>query len=151
MQGRFVSRTTSGYKDVIQQWAKDIQKDEEQKEADSNEKWPFGMTLPCRGCSESKGPLPLTAFTTARHYKEIWRTCISKGQLLTCFTCVRSMGFTVGASDAVIYCDGCCCMKPKREFNKDMYQKWQVACADEDILCKACCQSGDTEQDNEVL
>ena len=109
------------------------------------------MTLPCRNCAGTKGSLPITAFTTARNYDEIWRVCISKGQLLTCFKCTRALGFTKQASDAIIYCDGCCRMKQKKDFDKHMYAKWQDVTAEDDILCKECSGSTDKAQNDEVL
>ena len=128
-----------------------MQAKEAEEEESSGEKWPFCMTLPCRHCSESRGPLPITAFTTARDYREIWRVCISKGQLLTCFRCLRSLGHTLAGADAVIFCDECLQMKPRRDFPKEMYARWQSACSEETVRCRACAADRTKEEDLEVL
>ena len=147
----FQNFSTNQYKEAVRQWTNESQKQETKEETDIGGKWPYTMTLPCRNCSATHGLLPITSFTTARDYKEIWRVCISKGQFLTCFKCARSLGFTKGSSDAIVYCDGCHHMKEKRDFDKNMLAKWQHACADEDILCKECSGSADIETDEEAL
>ena len=101
-------------------------------------RWPLCMTLPCRMCSSTRGELPVTAFTTATSYPEIWRTCIGKGQGLICFRCNRQLGNTIGHIAAVVYCDGCHSMKTKREFTASMRQKWERFDHTEEIMCKTC-------------
>ena len=145
---REVMRGNLSYKDAIRQWTAQMNADKSKEETNASEKWPFCMTLPCRNCHSTKGPLPLTAFTVAHDFKEIWRVCISKGQLLTCYKCIRSLGWYKGSSEAVVYCDGCFCMKPRNEFDKEMYSRWQHACDDADILCKKCNNVSDKDADH---
>jgi hypothetical protein len=105
------------------------------------------MKLPCRHCVDIKGELPITAFTAARDYKEIWRVCISKGQLLTCYRCARQLGFHVGGADAIISCDLCWQMKTQREFAPEMRRKWAYVDEEAKIICKSCSKDKSREED----
>ena len=114
---------------------------EKAKEArsDDAEKWPFSMTLPCRRCTDLNGGVevskPVSAFTTAHSYDDIWKQVVSKGQDLCCARCRHQQKW--GVSDAVVPCDSCGELRSRRHFDPETLKLWQ-ALSEDALVCLAC-------------
>ena len=126
--------------DAVKQWDEaDKKAEQKQKESAQDHKWPFCMPLPCRHCSEQRGELPLTAFTSSTQYDAIWDTCLARGADLVCYRCTRELGLNPGMfKRQVIFCDDCCTLKLASEFAAGMHMAWRNMDANATISCKIC-------------
>ena len=117
---------------------KDKQLEAEKETNDASDKWSESMTLPCRHCTrgDSGNWLPLTAFTRASSYDEIWRTTLAKGQDLTCYRCMHLLGWTRIDTPAIM-CDTCLTIKIVQAYPLEVQERWKKL-SSERIECSKC-------------
>jgi len=110
------------------------------------------LLIPCRQCTDNNGGVevmkPIKAFTakSAAKHEEIWNEVMRLGQDAICYVCnhkkqkqqPKAQEAAVD-EDTNIFCENCCCPKPREFFTKEDRATWDRRIDGCDsILCISC-------------
>ena len=130
---------------------RDKEQDDKEKES-TGQSWLLEQTLPCRRCTDmNQGEevwKPMSLYSVSQDPAQLWKTVVRKGQDIVCWTCRHQLQW--GTSDAVIPCDECGSILPKKNFDADTRARWERLDT-QPTLCLPCQGQGQSRKNAELI
>ena len=118
----------------------------------AGESWLLEQTLPCRRCTDLNGGRevwkPVSLYSVSQDPKVLWKSVVRRGQDLICWTCRHQLQW--GVSDAVMPCDECGSILPKKKFDCETQARWERLDTD-GMVCLQCQGHGTSRTNTEMI
>ena len=127
------------------------EKEKSEKNA-AGESWLLEQTLPCRRCTDlncgKEVWKPVSLYSVSQDPTVLWKSVVRRGQDLICWTCRHQLQW--GVSDAVMPCDECGSILPKKKFDDESQARWERLDTGA-IICLQCQGHGTSRTNTEMI